>query len=64
MIEYRPDNKDDIATTPLEVKDGYIAVPESPGIGVELDEAAVAKYNYTPRNIGTALRADDSIAFR
>ncbi len=33
-------------------------------IGVELDEAAVAKYSYIPRNIGTALRADDSIAFR
>jgi galactonate dehydratase len=64
VLEYRPDNKDDIATKPLEVKDGYIAVPESPGIGVELDEAAVAKYSYTPRNIGTALRADDSIAFR
>ena len=47
-----------------DVRDGYIAVPETPGIGVELDEEAVAKYSYTPRDIGTALRADGSVAFR
>jgi L-alanine-DL-glutamate epimerase-like enolase superfamily enzyme len=29
-----------ILRTPLEVKDGYLAVPEGPGLGVELDEAA------------------------
>ena len=32
-----------ILKEPLEVVDGYIAVPDGPGLGVELDEAAVRK---------------------
>ena len=31
---------------PLEIKDGYIALPEAPGLGVEIDEAALARYPY------------------
>ena len=31
---------------PLEVKDGYIALPEEPGLGVEINEAALAEYPY------------------
>jgi galactonate dehydratase len=30
----------------LEIKDGYIALPEAPGLGVEIDEAALAGYPY------------------
>ena len=30
----------------LEIKDGYIALPEAPGLGVEIDEAALAKHPY------------------
>jgi len=30
----------------LEIKDGNIALPEAPGLGVEIDEAALAKYPY------------------
>jgi L-alanine-DL-glutamate epimerase-like enolase superfamily enzyme len=33
-------DKRPIIKTPLAVKDGYLAVPEGPGLGVELDEAA------------------------
>ena len=29
-----------ILQTALEVKDGYLAVPDGPGLGVEVDEAA------------------------
>jgi galactonate dehydratase len=64
VLEYRPDEKDDIAVEPLKVRDGYITVPETPGIGIELDEKAVARYSYTPRDVGTALRSDGSVAFR
>ena len=38
----------DIAKQPFEVVDGYIAVPDSPGIGIDLDEDALAKYPYKP----------------
>lgn len=34
----------EIARPPLEVKDGHIAVPAGPGLGVELDEAALARF--------------------
>lgn len=36
---------DDIITEPFEYKDGYLYVPHGPGLGVELDEAKVARYH-------------------
>ena len=36
----------DIATTPFEVENGYINLPESPGLGIDLDEESLAKYPY------------------
>ena len=38
----------DIAKQPFEVVDGYIKVPDAPGIGIDLDEDALAKYPYKP----------------
>jgi len=29
-------------------KDGYIEVPDAPGLGVDLDEAEMAKHPYHP----------------
>jgi len=34
----------DLLATPFQVKGGYIRVPTTPGLGVELDEAALRKY--------------------
>ena len=34
----------EIASPGFEVRDGYIAVPQSPGLGIELDEAALARH--------------------
>ncbi|HEV8531492.1 MAG TPA: mandelate racemase/muconate lactonizing enzyme family protein [Methylomirabilota bacterium] len=34
----------EIASPGFEVRDGYIAVPQSPGLGIELDESALARY--------------------
>ena len=31
---------------PFEVVDGYIKVPETPGLGIELDEEALAMHPY------------------
>jgi L-alanine-DL-glutamate epimerase-like enolase superfamily enzyme len=36
--------EDSLVGDSLEIKDGHIAVPEGPGLGIELDEKAVAKY--------------------
>ena len=38
----------EIAKSPLEVVDGYIKVPEAPGLGIELDEKALARHPYRP----------------
>lgn len=35
-----------IARKPIKVADGHIAVGEEPGLGIELDEAAMAKHPY------------------
>ncbi|MBD8005941.1 muconate/chloromuconate family cycloisomerase [Bacillus norwichensis] len=35
---------DDLVKKPLTIKDGFIFVPESPGLGVELDEKKVEEY--------------------
>ena len=36
--------RDDLLTTPLTPVDGHIAVPDGPGLGIELDPEALACY--------------------
>ena len=36
--------EDSLVGDSLEIKGGHIAVPEGPGLGIKLDEKAVAKY--------------------
>ena len=38
----------DIATNPFEVEDSYIKIPDTPGLGIELDEESLSKYPYKP----------------
>jgi L-alanine-DL-glutamate epimerase-like enolase superfamily enzyme len=35
---------EDIVRRPLALKDGMVALPEGPGLGVEVDEAAVERF--------------------
>ena len=37
---------DSVATTRLDISTGSIAVPSGPGLGIELDDAKLAKYEY------------------
>jgi galactonate dehydratase len=37
-----------IAVRPFEVVNGYIQLPDTPGLGLELDEAALARHPYQP----------------
>jgi galactonate dehydratase len=48
--------------TPL--KDGYLTVPESPGIGVELNESGMKKHPFRQRGGPVKLREDGSVALR
>jgi len=36
----------DITVNPFEVNNGYIELPETPGLGIEIDESSLAKYPY------------------
>tara|TARA_B100000749_G_scaffold264717_1_gene239241 strand:+ start:258 stop:1409 length:1152 start_codon:yes stop_codon:yes gene_type:complete len=36
----------DITVDPFEVNNGYIELPETPGLGIEIDESSLAKYPY------------------
>ncbi len=36
--------RDELTPTPIVARDGYVAVPEGPGLGIEIDEAAVRRY--------------------
>ena len=38
----------EIALEPFEIEDGYISIPENPGLGIELDEDTLKKYPYSP----------------
>ncbi len=64
VLEYRRDARDDIVRNPLAVEDGYIALPDAPGLGVEFDAEAASRHPYEPRGVGTALREDGSVGFR
>ena len=37
---------DPILKQPFAVKNGHLEIPDIPGIGIEWDEAAVARYRY------------------
>lgn len=66
ILEYRPDNtspRSDVLKEPLMVKDGYITVPNKPGLGIELDEEAIKKFPPRPWHRGFDYREDGSVAF-
>jgi hypothetical protein len=39
---------DDLLVEPLTILNGYVRVPEKPGLGIEIDEAALARFKMEP----------------
>lgn len=52
----------EIVDHPLTVENGYVTVPNRPGIGIELRDDALAQYPYRPHLNLAALRPDGSVA--
>ena len=52
----------EIVDEPLKLERGYMIVPNRPGIGVEINEDALAKYPYRSRKITGVFYEDGSIA--
>ena len=46
----------------VDAAERYVAVPDRPGIGVELREDRLEKFPYRPHTIAPALRADGAVA--
>ena len=46
----------------LTIKDGWIELPRTPGLGIELDEEAIAAHPYSPRDYASAYYPDGSVA--
>ena len=48
-----------IARSPLRVEQGHIALPTAPGLGIDLDEAALARYPYREAALRPLRRPED-----
>ena len=45
FVNFKP-RGDEISLNPFKVENGYIKIPTGPGLGLELNEEAMAKYPY------------------
>ena len=64
ILEYTPEDnfpKNQLVDECLEIKDGYLKLPERPGIGIELNDEFVKSMPYTQCEIPTLIRKDGSI---
>lgn len=53
--------KSEIVASTLKVEDGFLIIPDGPGIGVELAPGAAERYPYKKRDIDTRLHVDGSV---
>jgi galactonate dehydratase len=51
----------EVARPGFEVRDGFIAIPQAPGLGIDLDEAALARYPGRERPARTLPSAEDPL---
>jgi galactonate dehydratase len=53
--------KSEIVKTSLRLEDGFLIIPDTPGIGIELAEDAAERHPYRKREIVTRLHVDGSV---
>lgn len=53
--------KSAMVTTPLAVKDGFLLIPDGPGLGIEFAAEAARQFPAVPRPIGARLHEDGSV---
>lgn len=58
---YRKENEAKMLKEPFEVKDGYIKVPDKPGLGIELNEEALRKMPEAQRSLNAQRAFDGSV---
>ncbi len=50
---------DELSANPIEVDNGYIRLPTGPGLGIELDEDALARHPYNEPALRSIRRPGD-----
>jgi galactonate dehydratase len=53
--------KSEIVKSTLELENGFLIVPDAPGLGIKLAEDAQERYPYKPRTVRTRLHVDGSV---
>ncbi len=53
--------KSEIVNKPLELEDGFLIIPDAPGIGIEILDELEEKFPVTPRDVETRLHFDGSV---
>ena len=53
--------KSEIVKSPIRLEDGFLIIPDAPGIGIELAEDAQERYPPIPREVLTRLHVDGSV---
>jgi galactonate dehydratase len=64
ILEYVSDDKpprSEVVPRPVQLNNGYLEIPTKPGIGVDLDEHAMAKYPYATWDRRTVILEDGSV---
>ena len=56
--------KSELLVKPLKLEDGFLVVPDSPGLGVELNESALTAHPFIDKILDTPLHEDGSVADR
>ena len=56
--------KSELLVKPLKLEDGFLVVPDGPGLGVELNESALTAHPFIDKILDTPLHEDGSVADR
>jgi galactonate dehydratase len=64
ILEYAENQpwRDRVLREPLRIENGYVALPDAPGLGVELDDEALAALPYQPRDYPGSFWPDGGVA--
>jgi galactonate dehydratase len=54
--------RNEVIDQPIEVQGGYIAAPTRPGLGIDVNERAAARYPFQPEAIQRYFHPDGAVA--
>ncbi len=67
ILEYHADDEGarrEIVDEPIKLVDGYLEIPEKPGLGIDLNLEALAKYPFKPWHRPFSVQRDGAVAYQ